>query len=51
MDLTMCKGENCPIKNECLRHIGTESLYQAFYMKAPYKDGACEKFIRGQKKN
>ena len=36
-DITMCKGNNCPKKNECYRHLANASEHrQSFFMNIPY---------------
>jgi hypothetical protein len=35
-DITMCKGENCTIKNECYRFTATPDKYrQAYFAESP----------------
>lgn len=36
-DITMCKGEECPLKWNCYRHNAKHSpLYQSFFIGTPY---------------
>lgn len=49
-DITMCKGTNCRLKDECYRHIAPESKHrQSWFVVVPYgepndKDLPCEHF-------
>ena len=50
MDITMCKGKGCPIKEKCLRYKGQSyKLYQSYFMESPYHKGKCEFFIEIKK--
>jgi hypothetical protein len=43
MDITMCTGIECPIKETCLRYKGeVNKRYQSFFKYIPVKDGKCE---------
>ena len=36
-DVSMCSGENCPLKNSCYRFTAKPSEYrQAYFMQVPY---------------
>jgi len=35
-DISMCKGEDCPLKETCYRYTAESSDYQAYFMKIPY---------------
>jgi hypothetical protein len=52
-DISMCPGNDCPLKEECYRHKATPSEYQSYFVEAPYdsfnKD--CDFFWRIEKKN
>ena len=37
MDITMCKGGNCPLKDQCFRHTAKPSEYQDYFTVVPYK--------------
>ena len=43
-DITMCKGEGCPIKNNCYRHIAKPSEYQSYFEESPFDGERCEMF-------
>lgn len=46
-DITMCRGEDCPIKEQCYRYKATPNEYQqSYFYKIPYdKDKKeCDKF-------
>ena len=45
MDITLCKGNNCPIKEQCKRYTSTPNpLYQSYFTESPIKDGKCDMF-------
>lgn len=37
MDITMCKGDNCPLKDQCFRYTAKPSEYQSYFVNTPYK--------------
>lgn len=41
MDITMCKGTECPVKERCHRFTAKPDEYQAYFVDAPgeTKDG------------
>ena len=41
-DITMCKGDSCPLKDNCYRYLANASEYQYYFVEAPYKDKDCE---------
>ena len=43
-DITMCVGDECPIKEKCYRFMAKPSEYQYYFMEAPYRDGKCEHY-------
>lgn len=43
-DITMCKGDSCPLKKKCFRNQAIPGKMQSYFMKAPYPDGACKFF-------
>ena len=43
-DITMCSGNNCPIKHDCYRFVATPDKYmQAIFTTVPYdkKEQTC----------
>jgi hypothetical protein len=45
MDITMCKGTNCPQKETCYRFTATPNEYrQSYFTEAPIKEGKCEMY-------
>jgi hypothetical protein len=45
MDKTLCKGNNCPMKEQCKRYTSTPNpLYQSYFRESPIKDGKCDMF-------
>lgn len=42
-DITMCTGENCPVKDKCYRFTAVRSEYmQSQFVISPIKDGKCQ---------
>jgi len=37
-DITMCKGEGCPMRNNCYRYKAEPSMMQTYFLQTP-KDG------------
>lgn len=35
-DITMCKGLDCPVKEDCYRFNAKADEYQAYFLEAPY---------------
>ena len=44
MDIAMCKGTDCPMKQNCYRHTAKADEYQSYFSIPPIKDGQCEYF-------
>ena len=46
-DITICKGDNCPIKETCYRFTATPSKWgQSYFVEAPIKeDKTCDYFM------
>jgi hypothetical protein len=41
-DISMCKGTNCNLKEECYRYKATPSDWQSYFTEPPLKeDGTC----------
>lgn len=47
-DITMCFGDNCPIKETCYRFTATPSKWrQSYFVETPIKDdNTCEHFMK-----
>ena len=43
-DITLCKGNNCPMKEQCKRYTSPNSTKQWYYTESPIKDGKCDMF-------
>lgn len=44
-DITMCKGTNCPLKEDCYRYTAPINEYrQSFFSAVPYHDDDCEHY-------
>jgi len=42
-DITMCEGNNCPLKDRCFRYTATANEHwQSWMGVSPYIDGSCE---------
>ena len=39
LDITMCFGKDCPIKNDCIRYVAKPEKYQSYFEESPYNDG------------
>jgi len=51
-DITMCKGKDCPLKNNCYRHTVKPSvIHQSYFIEEPYdkKKKNCECFWKDKK--
>lgn len=44
MDITKCKGEDCPIKENCKRFTAKESLMQSYFIESPFNDNKCDMY-------
>jgi hypothetical protein len=49
-DITKCDGTNCPLKEDCFRFMVKANDYQSYFVGIPFKDGACEYFMKLFKK-
>lgn len=43
-DITMCRGENCPLKEKCYRYKAKPSTWQSYFVEVPYNEKGCDKF-------
>ena len=44
-DITMCKGDGCPVKETCYRYTAKPNEYrQSYFVEVPYKDDVCDHF-------
>jgi hypothetical protein len=52
-DITMCKGEDCPMKNDCYRHRAIPSIRQSYFATPPVdkETGKCKHFWKIEKGN
>lgn len=44
-DITMCRGENCKIKYNCLRYTVSPDKHQSWFVRSPIRNGKCEYFL------
>lgn len=44
LDITMCFGDNCPLKKKCIRYLAKTEKYQSYFTESPYQDGKCDCF-------
>lgn len=36
-DISMCNGQDCPLKDSCFRHIATPSMFmQSYFAESPF---------------
>jgi hypothetical protein len=53
-DITMCKGDECPKKDDCYRHTANENTYrQSYFMNVPYDKvrETCDEFTNNRKRD
>lgn len=44
-DITMCKGNRCPLKERCYRYlVESDGEWQSFFVDVPYRDRTCRCF-------
>ncbi len=49
-DIAMCKGEGCPLKQQCYRYRAIPSDWrQSYFAEVPYIEGKCEYFRQIEK--
>ncbi len=52
-DITMCKGDNCPKRQDCYRYTATPCVYRQSYFAKPPCTGKyyteCEYFWKDEK--
>ena len=36
LDITKCEGENCPIREDCLRYVSIPEKYQSYFAMSPF---------------
>ena len=49
-DITMCRGEKCPLKEICYRHTAKPDRYQSYFAQSPVLGGTCKYFWRAEPK-
>lgn len=51
-DITMCNGDNCPLKETCYRFTATpDEFRQTYFTDAPYNRGECSYHYKNYKIN
>lgn len=52
MDITLCRAESCPKKQDCYRYTASPSTFQSYFVFPPFFEYGnkfeCEYFIDGQ---
>ncbi len=43
-DITMCPGNDCPLKEKCYRYRAIPDYWQSFFQEAPYDKDQCAYF-------
>lgn len=44
-DITKCKGEGCPIREDCYRFTHfTQDEWEYYFLETPYINGNCEMY-------
>lgn len=49
MDIAMCSGEGCPLKDTCYRAKGVPGMMQSYFIEPPFEDDKCEYFMTIEK--
>ena len=44
LDITKCKGTDCPLKENCYRYNCEPNDFQSWFITPPFKDNKCELF-------
>lgn len=52
-DIAMCKGDDCPLKENCYRYKATPDYYQSYFLHPPYNKETeeCSRFWEMKNKN
>lgn len=45
MDISMCTGDNCQLKEKCLRFTGPKGIWQSYSAWPGNTDKTCEGFV------
>ena len=45
LDICMCQGYECPLKDECLRYKAKPEKLQTYFTEVQYKNGKCEYYM------
>ena len=48
-DITMCFGDDCPLKEKCFRFRAVPGKMQYYFNNPPYKENECEYFWKIEK--
>lgn len=43
-DIAMCKGGECPVKENCWRHMAPANRWQSYFGTPPFNEDGCEYF-------
>lgn len=43
-DITKCRGDGCPIKEECYRYTAKDNSYQDYFTEVPFIEGKCDMY-------
>lgn len=49
-DISMCVGNDCPLKETCYRFKAKPCEYQTYFMNPPYEDRKCEYYWKMESK-
>lgn len=44
-DITMCSGDDCPLKEDCFRYYAKPDKHQSYFMGTPFYENKCGYFI------
>ena len=43
-DIAMCKGDECPVKENCWRYMAPADRWQSYFGTPPFNEDGCEYF-------
>ena len=44
-DITMCNGEDCPLKKKCYRYMALPEKLQPYFCESPIEGDKCSSFM------
>ena len=43
-DITKCRGDGCPLKEQCYRYTARDDSYQYYFTEVPFREGRCDMY-------